>query len=155
MRFAQFATMCHETLHSRENTYRNAFKLMPNEAIKAFIIGKAYRVKALLEVRGSHEKILDDLKDLANYCYMYHVKKNGSRSFGDFMVESFLKNNGEFENTSSEQLADIIVKHVEKLDVNDNCDQTLEKIVVLAYFLAKTLPPSPFSSVRGNVEKYV
>ncbi|MEM4497301.1 MAG: nucleotide modification associated domain-containing protein [Nitrososphaerota archaeon] len=154
MRFGEFALECYEIFRSRNGVYRNAFEKMPAEAIIAFIIGKAHRVKALFEVDGAREKILDDLKDIANYCFMLMAKENDALSFGDFMLMCFLEREDGYEGLSADQLIEKMIETADKLREN-NGSSAPKKLAILAYLLAaRTQPPSPFSSGRGNAEKY-
>jgi len=134
--FGEFLFECGSMFYDRKNIYRNAYEYMPEQAILFFIVGKAYRVKALLKAGGSREKILDDLKDIVNYCYILYMKKNGKSSFSEFAsdVRAAFKNE-EKTNTDVVELADSFVEKVteyaceEKFPIGDVVYQTYKMYV--------------------------
>lgn len=77
LKFMEFVMDCYRIFREREGIYKNAYKTMPSVALLSFIIGKTYRVMSMLEVNGSSEKVIDDLKDIVNYCYMLYEKLGG------------------------------------------------------------------------------
>jgi len=70
----EFFADCAMLFRSRNDTYRDAWQLMSLEELAAGIRLKAGRINALLKANGDKSKLLDDLKDLANYCYFLYAK---------------------------------------------------------------------------------
>lgn len=80
-RLAEFIIETIETFYKRNSIYSNAWESMDVSELAAFIRGKAARVCALLENNCSKEKILDDLRDIINYCAMVAVKLNKNTKY--------------------------------------------------------------------------
>jgi len=70
----EFFADCAMLFRSRNDTYKDAWRLMSLEELAAGIRLKAGRINALLKADGDKSKLLDDLKDLANYCYFLYAK---------------------------------------------------------------------------------
>jgi hypothetical protein len=70
----EFFADCAMLFRSRNGTYRDAWTYMSLEELAAGIRLKAGRINALLKANGDKSKLLDDLKDLANYCYFLYAK---------------------------------------------------------------------------------
>ena len=68
--FFECATIC----KSRDGAYKGAWRYMTLEELASGIRLKAGRINGLLKVNGDREKVLDDLKDLVNYCYFLYTK---------------------------------------------------------------------------------
>jgi hypothetical protein len=65
----EFFADCAMLFRSRNDTYKDAWQFMSLEELAAGIRLKAGRINALLKADGDKSKLLDDLKDLVNYCY--------------------------------------------------------------------------------------
>jgi hypothetical protein len=72
----EFFADCAMLFRSRNDTYKDAWQLMSLEELAAGIRLKAGRINALLKA-GDKSKLLDDLKDLANYCYFLYARLVG------------------------------------------------------------------------------
>jgi len=70
----EFFADCAMLFRSRNDTYKDAWRLMSLEELAAGIRLKAGRINALLKANGGKSKLLDDLKDLVNYCYFLYAK---------------------------------------------------------------------------------
>jgi hypothetical protein len=70
----EFFADCAILMRGRNDTYKDAWQLMSLEELAAGIRLKAGRINALLKANGDKSKLLDDLKDLANYCYFLYAK---------------------------------------------------------------------------------
>ena len=70
----EFFSECGMLLSARSDVYKDAWIHMSLEEIAAGIRLKAGRINALLKVNGEREKLIDDLKDLVNYCYFLYAK---------------------------------------------------------------------------------
>ena len=73
----EFFADCAMLFRSRNGTYRDAWTYMSLEELAAGIRLKAGRINALLKANGDKSKLLDDLKDLANYCYFLYARLAG------------------------------------------------------------------------------
>ena len=70
----EFFSECGMLFKSRDSTYKDAWRYMTLEELASGIRLKAGRINGLLKVNGDREKVLDDLKDLVNYCYFLYAK---------------------------------------------------------------------------------
>jgi len=73
----EFFADCAMLFRSRNDIYKDAWQLMSLEELAAGIRLKAGRINALLKADGGKSKLLDDLKDLANYCYFLYARLAG------------------------------------------------------------------------------
>lgn len=75
--YAEFAEKCYEILEKRSRVYGKSYEKMPPQALAAFIIGKAHRIMAMLEIKGGigEEKVDDDIKDIVNYCFLLYRRR--------------------------------------------------------------------------------
>ena len=73
----EFFSECGMLFKSRDSTYKDAWRYMTLEELASGIRLKAGRINGLLKVNGDREKVLDDLKDLVNYCYFLYAKLIG------------------------------------------------------------------------------
>jgi len=72
---------------ARNDVYKDAWRKMTPLDIASGIRMKASRIFAMLEVGADTEKIFDDIKDLAVYCYFLYARLKGEKNNGEENVE--------------------------------------------------------------------